>query len=93
MINKEKLINDLRNLYNQNTKFINNAISGTSEKHYKKKTIAEFTKLNNQLNDYIQDIDFGLECDKDLSDWCDLFAGVLLDDFGIDDDNFPKGGW
>lgn len=94
MEKNEKLINELKGLYKQNIDYIASMTNGTSEKHYKKKTIAGFKKLNEQLNDYIQDIEYGLDCDKTAADWCELFGDVLMDNSeGLDDDNFPKGGW
>lgn len=89
MTDKEKLIKTLECLYNQNQDFIDSIVNGTFEKKYSKKTVAELKKLNEQLKDYIEDIKNGLECDKSLSDWCNIFADTLLDDCELDDDNFP----
>lgn len=96
MIDKEKLINDLKDLFKQNNSFLMSVETGSVKKKYKKTTIYEFEKTNDQLKDYIQDIEEGMPCDTDLSFWCDLFCDILMDDDddeGLDDDNFPKGGW
>lgn len=93
MKNREKLIQDLKNLYQQNLDFLASVANGTCPKKYHKETIKEFKKLNAQLSDYIEDVSFGLERDKSLSDWRDLFGDVLLGDEDLDDDNFPRGGW
>lgn len=80
---REKLIQDLQALYAQNLDFISTVENGTSRKQYKKEIMTDFKKLNEQLEDYIEDIKYGLEADKDLSDWCELLGDTLLDD-----DNF-----
>lgn len=95
MINKEELIQELIGLHKQNISFLMNVETGSVEKQYKKKTVYEFEKLNDQLKDYIQDIKEGKPCDKDTHFWCEIFGDILLDDYdeGLDDDNFPKGGF
>lgn len=93
MDENDKIIKELKQLYNQNVDFITSLKNGTFSKHYSNKTIAEYEKLNGQLNDYIEDIKFGLECDKDTNDWCEFFGDVLSEDDELDDDNFPRGGW
>lgn len=92
MNSKERLINELRGLYNQNLDFIDSIANGTSQKKYSKKTVEAFKKLNTQLKEYIEDIENFLTCDKTLQDWCELFGDTLLDDCCLDDDNFPIGG-
>lgn len=87
---KPKLIQDLKALYNQNLDFIANVKAGTSAKHYSKQAMKEFKKANEQLNDYIQDIEYGLEADKTVEDWCEILGDILLDDdnFVIEEDGF-----
>lgn len=87
---RQEFIKDLKALYNQNLDFITAVRNGTAKKQYGKDVMKEFGKLNEQLDDYIQDVDHGLEIDKTLEDWCELLADTLLDDdnFYIDEDGF-----
>lgn len=92
MTDREKLIKELTELYNKNLHDIENFSDEKFTKKYKKETIVEFKRLNKQLKDYIEDIKKGLDCDKSLQDWCNLFFETLLYDGHLDDDNFPFGG-
>lgn len=98
MNNREKLIKELKDFYSQNLEFISKVEreekeeNSTATMKYSSETIFEFKMLNSQLFDYIKDIEYGLECDKTLSDWCNLFADVLSEDDELDDDNFLIGG-
>lgn len=87
---KPKLIQDLKALYNQNLDFIANVKAGNSTKHYSKQVMKDFKKTIRQLNDYIQDIEYGLEADKSVEDWCEILGDILLDDdnFVIEEDGF-----
>lgn len=90
MTKREKLIKDLKKLYQENVDFIAQMQNGTANRKYTKKCIKEFKKLNSQLDDYIQDVENGLEMDKTVEDWCSIFADTLLDDdnFWIEEDGF-----
>lgn len=89
------VIKELQDLYKENLDFIASVTNGTCKKTYRKKTMAEYKKVNSLLEEYILDIQNGIECDKDKNDWCTLFGDILAeeDEEGLDDDNFPLGGW
>lgn len=91
MIDREKLIEELIDLHKQNISFLLSVETGNVKKRYKKTTMYEFEKFNDQLKDYIQDIKEGKPCDKDTHFWCEFFGDILMDD-NLDDDNFPVGG-
>lgn len=94
MEDKEKFLEELKDLYKQNVSFLYSVETGTAKKKYKKMTVCKFETLNDQLKDYIEDIEEGKPCDKDSHFWCELFGDIIIDDDeGLDDDNFPKGGW
>lgn len=99
MSDRERFIEELIGLYKQNVKFLISVDTGACEKEYKAKTILEYEKLNHKLRDYIQDLEQGEPCDKEVAVWCKLFGDILLsDDYEeggehLDDDNFPLGGW
>lgn len=87
---KEQLIQDLKKLHKQAVDFIANVKAGNTKKHYSKQVMKDFIKTTGQLDDYIQDIEYGLEADKSVEDWCEILGDILLDDdnFVVEEDGF-----
>lgn len=91
MKDKERVIDELKKLYKQNLSFIESIENGTSKRKFTDKTISQFKKLNIQLNEYIHELEDGLDGNQNEKDWCNFFANVLMNDCLLDDDNFPIG--
>lgn len=87
---RQKLINDLKALYKENTWYLVKMENGKTDTKHSKKTIDEFRKVLYNLKNYIQDIENGLEMYRDFGDWCDMCVDALLDDdnFWTEEDGF-----
>lgn len=80
---KEKVLQELKDLYSQNMNYIEKCKKDNCDK--KNKQLKELKQVISQLEEYIADLECDCpNCDLRKEDWCEIIADTLLDD-----DNFP----
>lgn len=75
---RKQVIVFLKALHAQNFDFLASVEKGTTKKKYKQSTIDKFKKRNDELAEYIKQIELGGDYTRTIHDWCVMFGDILI---------------